>query len=612
MQSTISFSAKTFVKELTSHPGVYQMLDQQGKVLYVGKAKNLKKRIASYFRSRLDSAKTAALVKQIADIRIIVTETETEALLLENNLIKEFRPHYNVLFRDDKSYPYILVTKHPDYPRIALHRGKKKIPGRYYGPYPNVVSVRDSLNLLQKLFRIRPCNDNFFRNRSRPCLQYHIKRCTGPCVNLITPDAYQQDVALAHLFLQGKNQLIIDDLMQRMDNAARIQDYETAAYYRDQMIQLRQLQEQQCINVNEGDVDVIAIVNSGDRYVINILFIRNGQIIGNHSVLPKIGIEPSNSNVLSSFIAYHYLIDQNADSVPARLIISHEIADADTLSAALQKHTGRAIQISHHVRGERLRWLRMASTTAQQTLLNHLAQASNLQERFAVLQQTLGLPQAPIRIECFDISHTLGEATVASCVVFDLDGPRKNDYRRFNITDITPGDDYAAMQQALLRRYQRAKNNLDKFPDILLIDGGKGQLAQAEQVLTELDITGIIIVGVAKGPDRKAGLETLWIAGKKAPLTLAENSGALHLIQQIRDEAHRFAITAHRQKRAKARRISTLEDIPGIGNKRRQALLRFFGGLQQVKAAGTVELAKVPGISKDIAQRIYDELHPLS
>lgn len=609
MEPISSFDPKKFLRDLTSRPGVYQMLNEQREVLYVGKAKNLKKRVASYFRKNLDSAKTAALVKQICDIEVIITETETEALLLENNLIKEFRPHYNVLFRDDKSYPYILVTKHTDYPRIALHRGKKKIPGRYYGPYPNVVAVRESLHFLQKLFKIRPCNDNFFRNRSRPCLQYHIKRCTGPCVGLITPEAYQQDVELAHLFLQGKNQLLIEDVRQRMDAASQQQEFELAAQYRDQMIQLRQLQEQQCITVNEGDVDVIAIVNIDDQYAINILFIRNGRIIGNHNVFPKAGVDIDNAAVLSRFIAYHYLTDQDPHSIPARLIISHELSDVDTLAAALSKYAERNVQISHNVRGERYSWLKMAAASAQQALTNRIAQQSNLQQRFVMLQEILGLPQLPMRIECFDISHTLGEATVASCVVFDPNGPRKNDYRRFNITDIQAGDDYAAMRQVLKRRYQRIKNAAEKMPDILLIDGGKGQLAQAEHVLNELAISGIVLIGVAKGVTRKAGLETLWVSGKTYPLILDESSAALHLIQQIRDEAHRFAITAHRQQRGKVRRTSTLENIAGIGSKRRQALLRHFGGLQQVKRASVTELTRAPGISIEIAQRIYDALH---
>lgn len=609
-QAPVPFDAKAFIKTLTTQPGVYQMHNAEGEVIYVGKAKNLKKRVSSYFQKQHTSAKTTALVKQIQHIQIIITNSENEALLLENNLIKKFRPRYNVLFRDDKSYPYIYLSEHADFPRLEFQRGTKSPKGRYFGPYMSSGVVRETLQLLQKLFQIRQCDDTFFHNRSRPCLQYHIKRCSGPCVNLVSVENYQQDVRDAVLFLEGKNHQVIGRWIQRMEEASAHLDFELAAKYRDQIAKLRQIQEQQYVD-SKGkaiDVDVIAGHIQAGAACIQVMFIRNGRLLGNRVYYPKIPGELSLSEFFASFLPQFYLNTSINNYIPKEIILNVQPEDKTLLEAVLAEQSGHNVKLTAYVRGERAQWLKIAANNAKQALVSFLAGKLSTQRRFEALQEELGLESLPERIECFDISHTMGEATVASCVVFDRSGAVKSDYRRFNIKDITPGDDYAAMHQALIRRYQKLKANEAKIPDIIFIDGGKGQLAQAEEVITELQLTGVTLIGIAKGLGRKPGLETLYLSGKGA-VALNPDSMALHLIQYIRDQAHAFAITGHRQRRSNARKKSSLEGISGIGANRRRELLRRFGGLQELKRASVDELAKVPGISKNLAQKIYDYLN---
>jgi excinuclease ABC subunit C len=618
------FIPSEFIRTLTTHPGIYQMLGKTGEVLYVGKAKNLKKRVSSYFQRQTSNAKTTALVKHITGINVIVTASENEALLLENTLIKQLKPKYNVLFRDDKSYPYIFISGHPDYPRLDFYRGSKSQKGRYFGPYPSTLAVREALHLIQKLFKIRQCQDSFFRHRSRPCLQYYIQRCSGPCVGLIDPKIYQQDVEHAVLFLEGKNQDVLQEWATRMETASAALDFEKAAQYRDQIAKLRQIQERQYVQGTSGDVDVVAVAKtSGTAACIQVLFIRGGRLLGNKVFFPKLSAEITEPELIASFLPQYYLTEVLTQTLPKEILVNIEPNEREWLETALADQCGHSVKITSQVRGERARWLQTAIKNAKQALTAHISNKINQSQRMEALQVALKLDAIPQRLECFDISHTMGEATVASCVVFNTEGPVKSDYRRFNIKDITPGDDYAAMRQALTRRYIRLKKDLknedSKFPDILFIDGGKGQLSQAEAVLEELQITGILLVGIAKGEDRKPGLETLFISGaiaesgegraKPRAYNLPSDSLALHLIQQIRDEAHRFAITGHRQQRAKKRTTSTLESIPGVGATRRRELLRHFGGLSEIKRASIEELAKVPGINQALAERIYEALH---
>jgi len=606
----VSFDAKDFLKHVTAKPGVYRMLGSDGAVLYVGKAKSLKKRLASYFRKNLDSAKTRALMVQVVNVEVTVTRTEGEALLLENNLIKSLKPRYNILLRDDKSYPYIFLSSGDEFPRLAYHRGAKRAKGRYFGPYPSAVAVRESLNLLQKLFPVRQCEDGFYRNRTRPCLQYQIKRCTAPCVGLISKERYQEDVKHAVMFLEGRNEQVTDELVAQMEQASRALEFEQAARYRDQIANLRRVQERQYISSESGDIDVIACQVTSGIACVQVFFIRSGRHIGNKTFYPKQTDLASAEDVLSAFIPQYYLAGgARQGDIPQRILLSHLLEDQPLLRQALGQQAGRKVELSTEVRGDRRRWLDMAIKNAEIALNSHLSSKANMLQRFEILQDALQLDSLPQRLECFDISHTMGEATVASCVVFDVQGPTKSDYRRFNITDITPGDDYAAMRQALMRRYTRLKKGEGQLPDILFIDGGKGQLAQASEVMEELQISDVLLVGVAKGVSRKPGEETLFLSGQSSPLILKPDSPALHLIQQIRDEAHRFAITGHRQRRAKARSRSTMEEIPGLGPKRRQKLLKHFGGMQEVSRAAAEDLSKIQGISSELAQRIYDYFH---
>ena len=604
-----AFDAKAFLRTLTSKPGVYRMVNAAGEVIYVGKARNLKKRVASYFTRADQTAKTRAMVSLIAHIEVVVTNTENEALILENNLIKSLKPVYNILYRDDKSYPYIHLSGDGDFPRLSYYRGGRKEAGRFFGPYPSASSARESLNLLQKLFPVRQCEDNYYKNRTRPCLQYQIKRCTAPCVGLVKAADYQNDVRHAVMFLEGKNNVVIDELANKMEAAAEVLDFETAAKCRDQISALRTVQEHQYVTGENGDVDVVAAVSNDSFGCVQVFFIRGGNNLGNKTFFPKHVEDAGVPDMLAAFIAQYYLDRDSANAVPAEILTNAEPAERELLELTLAEQCGRKIQISDRLRGDRQRWVDLAMTNARTALDAHVAGKATLQRRFRALADVLEMTQVPKRIECFDISHTMGEATVASCVVFDASGPLKSDYRRFNIEGITPGDDYAAMHQALERRFKRLKAGEGKTPDVLLIDGGRNQLAQAEIVLTALNVTGVLAIGVAKGPERKAGLETLFLSGRELPFILPADSPALNLIQHVRDEAHRFAVYGHRQRRAKARQTSTLEAIPGLGPKRRQQLLRQFGGLQGVARAGVEDLSRIKGISKELAQRIYEVFH---
>ncbi len=607
---TCQFDPRAFLKTLPGQPGVYRMLDADNTVVYVGKANNLKKRVASYFQKNITSPKTRVMVSRICNIEVTVTHTENEALLLENNLIKSLKPRYNVLYRDDKSYPYIFLSDQL-FPRLDFHRGAQRAGGRYFGPYPSAGAVRETLNLLQKLFPVRQCRDSFYNNRSRPCLQYQIKRCTAPCVGLIDQEHYLADVHHAELFLEGKSSEVIDELVQRMEQAAKNLEYEQAARYRDQIASLRRVQEKQYISAGSGDLDVVAATVERGQGCVQVFTIRGGQNLGNRSYYPKLEaglLETEDPTpLLDSFLPQYYL--RAGRPVPTEILLSQVVSEAGLLAQVLSEQSGHKVTLSHRLRGQRARWVKMALNNARQALRIRLNSQSSLLQRFEALQEVLNLDEMPRRLECFDISHTMGEAPVASCVVFDTNGPLKADYRRFNIKDITPGDDYAAMHQALSRRYRRLREGEGKLPDILLIDGGKGQLSQAEEVMNELQVSGVTLLGVAKGPERKPGLENLHLSGQEAEIILPADSRALHLIQHIRDEAHRFAITGHRQRRQRSRNTSPLEAIPGLGPKRRQSLLKQFGGLQEVARAGVEDLARVNGISPKLAQQIYDTFH---
>jgi excinuclease ABC subunit C len=597
------FHSDDFLRNLVALPGVYQLLAADGEILYVGKARNLKKRVSTYFRANQPSPKQASLVAQVASVEVTVTNTEAEALLLECNLIKQHRPRYNVLLRDDKSYPYIHLSA-GRFPRLSLYRGSRSKPGRFFGPYPGAGAVRKTLSVLQKIFKVRQCEDSFFRNRQRPCLQHQIQRCTAPCTGLIDEASYGQDVENAILFLEGRNSEVINRLVRRMEAASESLAFEEAARYRDQVTDLRQVYERQHVSGQRGDLDIIAAVTGYGAACVQVFVFREGRLLGNHGFHPRIPDQDTVADVLTAFVSQYYV----TRDPPAEIIVNDEIDDVDLLTAALSSRAGRRVVISRQVRGERARWVEMAVGNANHALQAKLSAKTGAQDKLQALQDALRLDFAVARLECFDVSHTGGEATVASCVVFDSTGPVKSDYRRYNIEGIQGGDDYGALRQALTRRYLRLKREDGKLPDVLFIDGGKGQVRQAREVLEDLQVDGVALFGVAKGPDRREGLETLYTATGKA-IILPAQSPALHVIQQIRDEAHRFAITGHRQRRAKARRTSTLEDIPGIGAKRRQQLLKQFGGLRQLARAGVEDLAGVEGISRSLAQRIYDALH---
>ena len=606
----MAFDHQSFLKSLTQRPGIYQMLDGDGEVLYVGKAKNLKNRVSSYFRSTGLTIKTAALVKRIISIDVTVTETETEALILEHNLIKQYRPPFNILMRDDKSYPYIFLSDKDRWPRLSFHRGPKKAKGTYFGPFPSVHAVRESMGFLQKTFKVRQCEDVFFKNRSRPCLQYQIKRCTAPCVEFVTPDDYAIDVNLTRLYLDGKADKILQQLEGEMETAATDLKFEKAAEHRDQIAALRQVQAQQMIEKGSGTIDVVAGAVSNGQACVHMLYVRQGRILGSRSYYPKTPLAEEVSDLLEEFLPQLYLDGGGRPDLPKEILVNTQFEGAQVLTDALSQRIGRNIEIRDNVRGFRAKWLELAQRTAEQNLAGKLASKQTLQQRFESLRDTLGLESTPERLECFDISHSSGEAVVASCVVFDNNsGALKSDYRRFNIDNITAGDDYAAMEQAIRRRYTRLMKGEGKLPDILLIDGGKGQIGVAKSVLSDLGVVGVMTIGVAKGTTRKPGMETLILADQNNKVVARPQQPALHLIQQIRDEAHRFAITGHKARRDKKRRISSLEGIPGVGATRRRDLLKHFGGVGEVKKASVADLMKVDNINKKVAEAIYGALY---
>lgn len=614
-----SSTLSTFLSNLTSEPGVYRMLDEKGTVLYVGKASNLKKRVSSYFNKHNTGAKTRSLVSQIVAIDVSITRSETEALLLESSLIKSLRPKYNVLMRDDKSYPFIHVSHSNAFPRLEMVRFKKKPQnGAYFGPYPSVTAVRETLGIIQKVFKIRNCSDSFFSSRSRPCLQYQIKRCTAPCTAYISAHDYQQSVDDAIRFLQGKSQQILDELAHRMEDSVTHMAFEEAAQLRDQIKHLRLVQEQQGVVQLRGDADVIAIEARPGFACVQCVTVRDGEVMASQSFFPSVpkqGLEQDDvleslwQQVFEAFIAYYYL--DVPERIPALILTDRAVEDVQVVQTMLSELRGKTCQIKTRPRGVKARWLDFALNNLRMAIAERMTSAALMKMRYESLRELIHMPVPIMRMECFDISHTQGNETVASCVVFDANGPCKREYRRFNINGITPGDDYAAMEQAITRRFKRLAEE-QRLPDVLIVDGGKGQITVARRVIAGLGIAGVKLLGIAKGPDRKAGWERLILADEAQEITLPSDAPALHLLQQIRDEAHRFAITTHRKKRQKASLDSSLESIEGVGAKRRQALLRRFGGLRELSKAPVEEIAKVRGISYSLAERIYNYFHSKS
>lgn len=601
--SSFIFDSKAFLKTVPHKPGVYCMMSADNKVLYVGKAKDLKSRVSSYFRGNLVNSRIWSMVKQVCDVQITITDTEAEALLLESNLIKKHLPRYNVLLRDDKSYPYIYISD-GKYPRVSFHRGSRKKKGQFFGPYPSAGAVRETLGQLQKLFKARQCEDSYFRNRSRPCLQYQIKRCTAPCTGEIGVSDYRESIHYTVQFLQGKSQQLTETLVLQMDKASAQLRFEQAAEYRDQIEKVRLISQQQYISGGHGNVDVIALQLSSEVACVQVMTIRGGNNLGSRNYFPQIpATELDERGILADFIGQYYL----SRTIPSKLLLSHEPEDSELLIDVLSIKAERKVGLIWKPRGDGVRWVSMALKNALHALQNKLISKDSIEKRIDSLQEALALDYIPARMECYDISHTQGEATVASRVVFGAEGAIKSEYRRYNIAGITPGDDYAAMSQVLMRRFGKVTEKDAKLPDVLFIDGGKGQVNEAIKVLRELQISGVDVVGVTKGEGRRAELDTLTIG--KQRIELAAHSSALHLIQQIRDEAHRFAIAGHRARRQKARTTSPLEGIEGLGPKRRQELLKQFGGLRAITRASIEELAKVSGISHALAKKIYDRFN---
>jgi len=601
------FDGKAAAAALPAAPGVYRMLNADGGVLYVGKARALRNRVGSYFNATPKPTRIMAMLAQVARIEVTVTRSEADALLLENQLIKSLQPRYNVMLRDDKSYPFVLLTRE-DWPRIAFHRGPRAIPGRYFGPYPSAVSVRDTLNLMHKLFRLRSCEDSVFRNRSRPCLQHQIGRCSAPCVGLVDAGDYAHAVRRASLFLEGRSEELGDELAAAMQLASDSLEFEQAARLRDLIATIRKLQARQYVDGRNADLDVLAVAMQGASACVLLLAFRDGRNLGTRAFFPRTNGEDSAAEVLAAFVSQYYA----EQPPPAEIVLDRDIPERELIEQALAEHAGRRVELRSNVRGERAAHLDLVKRNAELALATELTSSGAQQARVDGLRELLGLAEPPKRIECFDISHTMGEATVASCVVFDAAGPVRNQYRRYNIAGIEPGDDYAAMHQALQRRFRPAVEGEPDIvlPDVLLIDGGAGQVAQARDVLQENGVAGVVLVGVAKGPARKAGAETLLLPdGREVQPGAA--SPALQLVQQVRDEAHRFAITGHRGKRQKARATSRLEDIAGIGPRRRAALLKHFGGLSGLKAAAVDDIARVEGVNRALAERIWASLHGL-
>jgi excinuclease ABC subunit C len=600
-----AFDPGTVLAHLTHRPGVYRMLDARGTVIYVGKARDLRRRVGSYFQGRAQDAKTIAMVRSIAGIDVTVTRTEVEALMLEYNLIKQHRPRFNVVLRDDKSYPYIRLDTDHRFPRLSFYRGPRTAKGRLFGPYPSAGAVRETLNQLQKLFQLRQCEDSYFENRSRPCLQHQIERCTAPCVGLISVEDYARDLEHAVLFLQGQSDAVTARLAERMEQASAELNFERAAQYRDQLAKLKNVQSQQLMARSSGDFDAVGLAEEHGTHCVAVMFFRGGRSLGSRNFFPKVAKGADDDEIIRAFLLQYY----GGREAPREILVSRSVPEAATLAAMLSEQSGRKVQIKSRLRGDRARWVEMAVTNARHGAELRYQASASLENQLEALAEALGLDEPPARLECFDISHSSGEATVASCVVFGPEGPLKSDYRRFNITGVAPGDDYGAMAQALTRRYARVKRGEVPMPDVLFIDGGPGQLAQARAVLEQFALDGIRLVGVAKGEGRKPGRESLYLPERAAPLRLPAASPALHLIQQLRDEAHRFAITGHRARRDKRRTQSPLEEIAGLGPKRRRELLRQFGGLQAVARAGIDDLERVKGISRPLAESIYEHFH---
>jgi excinuclease ABC subunit C len=603
---TDQFDAKSFVDSLPARPGVYRMLDAENVILYVGKARNLKSRVGSYFQASNVQPKVQALVARTHHMEVTITNSDTEALLLEFNLIKKHRPRFNVVLRDDKSFPFLHLETGHEFPRLSFYRGSRKEAGRFFGPYPSAGAVRETLQQLQKLFRLRNCEDSYFANRSRPCLQYQIQRCTGPCVGLISKAAYAGDAAAAIKVLEGRDDEVQQELGRRMESAAEKLEFEEAARLRDQLANLKVIQSQQIVTSgNDHDADVIAVAAGSGEFCVALMFVRGGRSLGSTTFFPRAPFADL-PEVLAQFVGQYYLERES----PAEILVEHDFEDMEVMESTLAERSSRKVRITSSVRGIRARWLEMMRNNANEALkMRGLARAS-IESSLEELREAFDLEEAPSRIECFDISHTGGTDTVASCVVFGVEGPLKNDYRRFNIAGIQPGDDYAAMYQALTRRYKRVRDGEIPAPDVLLIDGGKGQLAEAAKVIDELGVKGITLIGVAKGADRRPGQEQLFLLGQDTPTILPPDSSALHLIQRVRDEAHRFAIAGHRRKRAKRHNTSILETIPGLGPVKRRELLKFFGGLQGILRAGIDDFVQIRGLGRELAQVIYEHLHP--
>ena len=601
------FDAPAFLKTLTNQPGVYRMYNEAGDVIYVGKAKNLKKRVSSYFKQTVDSPKTKALVSQIAQMDVTVVNSETEAFLLENNFIKKYRPRYNVLLRDDKSYPFIFLSDH-EHPRLSFHRGPQKKKGEYFGPYPSAWAVRESLRSMQKLFPVRQCEDSYYRARSRPCLQYQMQRCSAPCVKgYVSDDEYAEQVQWVRLFLKGKNQQVINSLVEKMEKASEQLNFEAAARYRDQINALRKVQERQWVAGTQDEMDIFGFAFKGSMACIQVMFIRDSQLLGSKAFFPKVPSTATEDEIFEAFLLQFYLAGNKV--IPKQIVLPKALSDESAIADLLSQEANYRVKLFKGAREEKRQYLQLAQANALNALEAQYGQQKSVFARYIDLEAALEWENPIQRMECFDISHTSGQQTVASCVVFNREGPLKSDYRRYNIDGITPGDDYAAMAQALARRYKNVQD-AEKIPDILFIDGGKGQLSQAEQFFEEWPHDKKpLLIGVAKGTTRKPGLETLILADTHDTIPMNADRPALHLIQHIRDESHRFAISGHRNRRQKVKTTSTLESIPGIGAKRRQSLIKYMGGLQGLKKASKGEIASVPGISEELADVIYDHLH---
>ena len=599
------FDGRKFARRLSAGPGVYLMRDAEGSALYVGKAANLRKRVSSYFDARPKIDRIMRMVARIHSIEVSLTRTEAEALLLENEWIKSLKPRYNVLLRDDKSYPWVMFGTDHEFPRIAFHRGGKDKKRVYLGPYPSASSVRESINLIQKLFLLRNCEDSYFSHRTRPCLQYQIKRCTAPCVDKVEAAAYSRQVEDALLFLRGNSQKVITRLIRRMEKAAELQQYEQAAQYRDQINHLKQMQARQFVSAGNGDLDIIALAKLQRRCAIEVISVRGGRSLGQRDYFPSQSEGHSEAEILQAFLGQFYRVR----TAPPELIISHSIEQQELFESVFSERSGRKVRIQSRPRSHRKQWLELAGRNALNALNMRSSETSRISKQFEALAELLSMAEVPETIECFDISHTSGHKTVASCVVFGADGPVKSRYRRYNLKGFEPGDDYAAMREVLRRRYRKLQKDEGHLPDLVIVDGGKGQLGVALEALAECGLTDIPLMGVAKGPSRRAGYEEWVLPVKPYSLSPGPESSASHLVQQVRDEAHRFAITGHRGRRQKAVVHSVLEDIPGVGARRRRALLTHFGGIQGVRKAGVEELAGIPGINRQLAARIFKALH---